>query len=64
MKKKEMLHKEGTTGDWGDWVERVSEKLIKQQVDINEMQFGFLPGCGATDVIFIFRQLQEKCLAK
>jgi len=29
-------------------------------VNINEMQFGFVPGRGTTDAIFIARQLQEK----
>ena len=28
------------------------------------MQFGFLPGKGTTDAVFIFRQIQEECLAK
>ena len=28
------------------------------------MQFGFMPGRGTTDAIFIVRQLQEKCLDK
>ena len=28
------------------------------------MQFGFMAGRGATDAIFIVRQLQEKYLAK
>ena len=40
--------------------ERVIEHLVRQQVDINEMQFGFMPGRGTTDAIFILRQLQEK----
>ena len=38
--------------------------LIRPQVDINEMQFGFMPGCGPTNVIFSLSQLQEKYLAK
>jgi len=32
-------------------------------VNINEMQFGFVPGKGTTDAIFIARQLQEKYIA-
>ena len=45
-------------------VERVVEKIIREQVNINDMQFGFMPGKGTTDAIFILRQLQEKYLAK
>ena len=29
-------------------------------VKIDDMQFGFVPGRGTSDAIFIFRQLQEK----
>ena len=32
-------------------------------VDIDAMQFGFVPGRGTTDAIFIIRQLQEKYIA-
>ena len=28
------------------------------------MQFGFLPGKGTTDAVFILRRIQEECLAK
>ena len=31
---------------------------------IDTMQFGFMPGKGATDAIFIMRQVQEKHQAK
>ena len=37
---------------------------IIQEVSINNMQFGFMPGRGTTDAIFILRQLQEKYLQK
>ena len=32
-------------------------------VCIDEMQFGFVPGKGTTDAIFIARQLQEKFIS-
>ena len=44
-------------------LERVVEGLIRQRVEIDEMQCGFMSGRGTTDVIFIVRQLQEKHLA-
>ena len=44
-------------------VEHVFEIQIRQMININEMQFGFVPGRGTTDAIFIIRQLQEKYLA-
>ena len=43
---------------------RVLEKKIRCQVSIDSMQFGFIPGKGTTDVIFITRQVQEKHQAK
>ena len=39
------------------------EGLIRQRVEINEMQCGFMSDRGTTDAIFIVRQLQEKHLA-
>ena len=43
-------------------MERIVDKRLRDLVDINELQFGFMPGKGATDAIFIARQLQEKAL--
>ena len=45
-------------------LERLMEKKIRYQVSINNMQFGFMPGKGTTDTIFIMRQIQEKHQAK
>ena len=37
--------------------------LNRQLVSIDDSQFGFVPGRGTTDAIFVVRQLQEKYLA-
>ena len=34
-----------------------------QTVSIDDSQYGFVPGRGTTDAIFVVRQLQEKYLA-
>ena len=44
-------------------LERVHERKLRVK-DIDEMQFGFMPGKGTTDAIFVARQMQEKCVAK
>src|SRR6266446_4178714 len=44
--------------------ERVLETRIRRRVKIDDMQFGFSPGKGTTDAIFLIRQIQEKYLAK
>ena len=45
-------------------IERVIDSVIRCQVDIASMQFGFMSVRGTTDGIFILRQLQEKHLGK
>ena len=45
-------------------IETVLDSVIRSQVDIDSMQFGFMSDWGATDAIFILRQLQEKHLGK
>ena len=41
-------------------LEHVEEGLIRQRVETDEMQCGFMLGCGTTDATFIVRRLQEK----
>jgi len=38
-------------------VERIVEYRIRQQIDIDDMQFVFMKGKGTTDAIFIVRQM-------
>ena len=40
-------------------VERIFEHIIRQQIVIDDMQFGFMKGKGTTDAIFMARQMQE-----
>ena len=36
-------------------IERVREYRIRQCIKVGDMQFGFMPGKGTTDAIFIVR---------
>ena len=38
-------------------LERIVDGLIRQLVSIDDSQFGFVPGRGTTDAIFVVRQL-------
>ena len=40
-------------------LERIVDGLIRQVVSIDDSQFGFVPGRGTTDAIFVVRQLQD-----
>ena len=43
-------------------LERIVYGLIRQVVSIDDSKFGFVPGRGTTDAIFVVQQLQEKYL--
>ena len=45
-------------------VEKVLEKRLQQMVKVDEMQFGFMPGNGTIDAVFILKRLQEEYLGK
>ena len=45
-------------------VERIFEHRIRQQIKIDDMQFGFMKGEGTTDAIFMARQMQENFRVK
>ncbi|XP_057316852.1 uncharacterized protein LOC130657879 [Hydractinia symbiolongicarpus] len=34
-------------------IERVVDKLFRKKIDINMIQFGYVPGCRTTDAIFL-----------
>ena len=43
-------------------MEHLLNAIIRENISIDEMQFGFMPGRSTTDAIFILRQLQQKYL--
>ena len=45
-------------------VERVLEERICEIVIVDDMQFGFMPGRGTIDAVFILRRMQEEYRAK
>ena len=44
--------------------EKVLVKRLRKIVMIDDMQFGFMPGKGTIDAVFILRWIQEEYLAK
>jgi len=45
-------------------VERTFEHRIRQQIEVDDMQFGFMKGKGTTDAIFTVRPMQENFRVK
>ena len=45
-------------------VERIFEHRIRQQIEVDDMQFGFMKAKGTTDAIFTVRQMQENFRVK
>ena len=45
-------------------MERIFEYRFRQQIDIDDMQFGFMKDKGTTDAIFVLRQMQDKFRTK
>ena len=45
-------------------VERIFEYRIRQHIEIDGIQFGFMKGKGTTDAIFMARQMQENLRVK
>ena len=46
------------------YFKRIVEDLIRNIVKIDDMQFGFMPGHGTTDAIFIVTKIQEAYIEK
>ena len=38
---------------------KLLERIMRHMVKVDEMQFGFMPGKGSIDAVFILRRLQE-----
>ena len=41
-------------------VEKVLERRMRRMAKVDKMQFGFMPGKGTIDAVFISRSLQEE----
>jgi len=45
-------------------LERIFEHRIRQQTEVDDMQFGFMKSKGTTDGIFTVKQMQENFRVK
>jgi hypothetical protein len=43
-------------------IEGIVEQRLRKAVSINSIQYGFIPGRGTVDAVYIMRQIQEKTL--
>ena len=43
-------------------MEKILDKLIREVMEVDDIQFRFRPNRGTIDAIFVLRQLQEKSL--
>jgi len=59
-----ILQRDQIVGTCYEIVERIFEHRIRQQIEIDDMQFGFMKGKGTTDAIFMARQMQENFRVK
>ena len=41
-------------------MEGIADAILRQRVDIDSMQFGFMPGRSTTNAILILTEMQEK----
>ena len=41
-------------------IERVLERRIRELVHIDSMEFGFMPGRGMTDALFVVQRMEEE----
>ena len=45
-------------------IERIADRLVREIVNIDDMEVGFMPGPGTTEPIFLVGRLQVKYLGK
>ena len=41
--------------------EKIIEARLRNRVELSKQQYGFMPGKGTTDAMFVLRMLMEKC---
>ena len=45
-------------------IKRILEKKIRALMEVDDMQFDFMPGRGTTNALFIVRRMQEEYRVK